>query len=105
MSIFVQPRNGDSFGRVVRRAVQILRAADILSAHAGTLNEYPVLLIDRCDMLEALAILEQAGLRAAANWKYLSVGISQIGHGRSYDCNSRTVRGIPDGSPLSPDFS
>jgi hypothetical protein len=92
MSIFVQPRNGDSFGGVVRRAVQILHAANIISAHAGTHNEYPVLLIDRSDLLEALSLLEQSGLRAAANWKYPSVGISQIGHDRFYDCDERVSR-------------
>jgi hypothetical protein len=29
MGIVVQPRNGDSFGRVIRQAVQILRDAKI----------------------------------------------------------------------------
>ena len=85
--------------------MQILRAADILSGHAGTLNEYPVLLIDRSDMLEALAILEQSGLRAAANWTHPSVGISQIGHGQFYDWDERICRGIPNGSLLSLDLS
>jgi hypothetical protein len=73
MNIFVQPRNGESFDRIVRRAVKILREAEILSAQAGILSDCPVVLIDRGEILEALAILEQAGVRASVT-KYRGYG-------------------------------
>jgi hypothetical protein len=49
MRIFVQPRNGDSFKRVVRQAVDILREAEIASAQA----DESAVLVDQgiCPML------------------------------------------------------
>jgi hypothetical protein len=66
MRIFVKPRNGDSFDRVVIRALEILHDANIQSAHAGhTANGHAIVLIDPEDVPGALATLEQAGLRSS----------------------------------------
>lgn len=60
MRIFVQPRNGDSFKRVVRQAVDILQEAEITSAQA----DESTVLVDPGDLPNALSTLERAGLRA-----------------------------------------
>jgi hypothetical protein len=68
MRIFVLPRNGDSFDRTVRRAVEILHAANIISARpGGTINDRAVVLIDPEDILEAMATLQREGVLATAN--------------------------------------
>ena len=60
MRIFVQPRNSDSFKRVVRQAVDILQEAEIASAQA----DESTVLVDPGDLPDALSTLERAGLRA-----------------------------------------
>lgn len=66
MRIFVEPRNGDSFDRVVIRALKILHDANIQSARAGyTVNGHAIVLIDPEDVPEALATLERAALRSS----------------------------------------
>ena len=68
MRIFIQPRNGDSFDHVIGQAVKVLKEGQILSAQASeALHDRPALLIDPSDLPEALAILEQAGLRVFLN--------------------------------------
>jgi len=68
MRISIQPRNGDSFDRVVRKAVSILQQAAIASAQVGSsIDNRRVVLIDPEDLPEALTMLEQAGLRATVN--------------------------------------
>jgi hypothetical protein len=68
MRIFVLPRNGDSFDRTVRRAVEILHSANILSAKpGGTINDRAVVLVDPEDILEAMATLRREGMLAIAN--------------------------------------
>jgi hypothetical protein len=65
MRIFVLPSNGDSFDRTIRRVVEILHSADILSAQpGGTIN---VVLVDPEDILEAMATLQREGMLATAN--------------------------------------
>jgi hypothetical protein len=66
--ILIQPRNGDSFDGAVKRAVKVLRDAEILSGCAGrTIDDRPAIIIDPADLPEALAILDQAGFRVTAN--------------------------------------
>jgi hypothetical protein len=66
MRIFVQPRNGDSFDKTVRRAVEILQTANILSARAGGMtNDRAVVLIESAEILKAVAMLTHEGLRAS----------------------------------------
>ena len=60
MRIFIQPRNGDSFERVIGRAVEILKDAQTLSANMGRVRDY---FIDPVELPELLAILRQAGMR------------------------------------------
>jgi hypothetical protein len=68
MQIFVQPRNGDSFDEAIRRAIEILQNAEILTASAGrSINNRPVVLVDPADFPEALVILDRAGVRAIVN--------------------------------------
>jgi hypothetical protein len=68
MRIFVQPRNGERFDRVVRRAVEILHGEDIRSAQiGGSVNDRAIVLIDPEDAPEALATLKRAGLRVTVN--------------------------------------
>ena len=68
MRISIQPRNGDSFDRVVRKAVSILQQAAIASAQVGSsIDNRRVVLIDLEDLPEALTMLKQAGLRATVN--------------------------------------
>jgi hypothetical protein len=62
LSVFVQPRNGERFDRVVRRAVEILNGEEIRSAQIGaTVNARAIVLIDPEDAPEALAMLERRG--------------------------------------------
>jgi hypothetical protein len=76
MRIFAEPRNGDSFDRVVTQAIKILHDAHIQSALAGrTVNGHAIVLIDPEAVPEALATLERAGLRS-------SVGESGPDNGR-----------------------
>ena len=60
MRIFIQPRNGDSFERVIERTVEILMDAQTLSARPGSVRDC---FIDPVEMPELLAILRQAGMR------------------------------------------
>jgi hypothetical protein len=68
MKISIQPRNGDSFDQVVKKAVSILQQAEIASAKVGTsIDDRRLVLVDSEDLPGALAALEQAGLRATIN--------------------------------------
>ena len=60
MRIFIWPRNGDSFERVIGRALEILMDAQTLSAHTGSARDCS---IDPVELPEILAILRQAGMR------------------------------------------
>ena len=65
--ILIQPRNGDSFDRAIKRAVKVLRHADILSAcTGGTIEDRPMIIIDPADLPAALVILDQTGFRATS---------------------------------------
>lgn len=67
LRIFVLPHDGDSFDKTIRRAVEILHSANIMSAHAGgTINDRAVVLIDPEDILEAMAILRREGMLSTA---------------------------------------
>ena len=60
MRIFIQPRTGDSFERVIERTVEILMDAQTLSASTGSARDCS---IDPVELPELLAILRQAGMR------------------------------------------
>jgi hypothetical protein len=60
MRVFIQPRNGDSFERVIERAIEILTDAQALSAHIGSVRDC---FIDPVELPELLTILSQAGMR------------------------------------------
>ena len=60
MRIFIQPRNGDSFERVIGRAVEILTEAQTLSANMDSVRDR---FIDPAELPELLAIFRQAGMR------------------------------------------
>jgi hypothetical protein len=65
MRIFVQPRNGDSFKRIVWQAINILHDARIASAQPD--DSASMVLVDPEDLPDALTTLEQAGVRARTN--------------------------------------
>ena len=60
MRIFIQPRTGDSFERVIERTVEIFTDAQTLSAHTVGVRDYS---LDPVELPELLAILRQAGMR------------------------------------------
>jgi hypothetical protein len=61
MKIYVQPRNGDSFKRVVRQAIDLLHEAEIVSAQPDDSDS--TLLVAPDHLPDALSTLERAGLR------------------------------------------
>jgi hypothetical protein len=67
--IIIQPRNGDSFGKVVDRAIKILQDCQIASTQvSGEGGHYrPAVLIEPSDLPEVLKVLERAGMRVAVN--------------------------------------
>jgi hypothetical protein len=60
MRIFIQPRNGDSFERIIERTGEILTDAQTLSAHTDGVRNCS---IHPMEFSELLAILRQAGMR------------------------------------------
>jgi hypothetical protein len=67
MRILIQPRNGDSFDKVVGYAAKILENSQVASTQiAGTPGNFrPAILIDSSDLAEVLEILEKAGMRVS----------------------------------------
>ena len=67
MRISVQLRNGDSFDRTIRVAVEVLRATNSVSPTGQCDNHRAIVLIDPVDLPSALRVLEREGIRASVN--------------------------------------
>jgi len=61
MRILIQPRNGDSFERVVNNAIKILQDCHIASSKGG--DDRPAVVIEADDLPLVLETLERARFR------------------------------------------
>jgi hypothetical protein len=61
MRILIQPRNGDSFERVVNNAIKILQDCHIASSKGG--DDRPAVVIEADDLPLVLETLERAMFR------------------------------------------
>jgi hypothetical protein len=68
MRIYFQPPHLDSVDQSVQKAQLLLRNFDIAAKHpGGSINELGVLLVEARDIGKALAVLNDAGMRAVMN--------------------------------------
>lgn len=65
MRIIIQPRRGDSFSKVVNRAIKLLQDCEIApTRESGEGGHYPpAVLIETSDLSEVIEVLEKASMR------------------------------------------